>query len=304
MVGQLPTGAGNPAVEWSAQFLGRGGMALFLTLGYGVLLVSTIRRRAWGEVSAVVLTAVLVTAAVHVQKLVFSQWLPRPTGSAGGFPSGHAAAACGLAFLLSVYFPRWAAAAWGAAVAISWSRVPTLGHFPYQVLVGAATGYLVTLAVSDRVAGPSGYQDFVRRYQVPLVLLIPLVAVLYRDHELENSLISLGGAAVLVAGGVALWMWLRLAPAQEETQARRLGYLANALLGTGVILGLELPWLVLLELLVCLAVYTVGERQPAAERSRREPSRIGRLGSLNARWGRELAWTALCAMIVLKELLA
>jgi membrane-associated phospholipid phosphatase len=260
LVGLLPTRVG-PATESCAQWLSHTGNVLMLALGYGALLIYTLRRRAWGEMGVVLGTVALETAAVHLQKFAFPG-LRRPWGSSGGFPSGHAAAACALAFLVATFFPRWSAWIWGVAVAISWSRLATHEHYAYQVLCGAASGYLVALLLTDRLAHRSRYHSFCRVYQLPLLLVIPLAAVLYADHRLAHGLLSLGGGGVLVGGGAALGVWVRL-PAHRSAPAHRPRQVALGLVLAGILVALGLPWLAPLELLACLAVGVLAEREPA-----------------------------------------
>lgn len=68
-----------------------------------------------------------------------------PLGSA--FPSGHAAGAFAVAAVFAHRYRqhRWVPwVAYGAATAISLSRVTTLAHFPSDVFLGAALGYTIT----------------------------------------------------------------------------------------------------------------------------------------------------------------
>ena len=64
-----------------------------------------------------------------------------------GFPSGHAAGAFAVAAVFAHRYRqhRWVPwVAYGAATAISLSRVTTLAHFPSDVFLGAALGYTIT----------------------------------------------------------------------------------------------------------------------------------------------------------------
>jgi hypothetical protein len=63
------------------------------------------------------------------------------------FPSGHAAGAFSVATVIARRYGRhrWVPwVAYGAATAISFSRVTTLAHFPSDVFLGAALGYSIT----------------------------------------------------------------------------------------------------------------------------------------------------------------
>jgi membrane-associated phospholipid phosphatase len=70
-----------------------------------------------------------------------------PSVTSTSFPSGHAAAAFGVAAVFAHRFRqhRWVPwVAYGAAGAISFSRITTQAHFPSDVFLGAALGYTVT----------------------------------------------------------------------------------------------------------------------------------------------------------------
>jgi hypothetical protein len=69
------------------------------------------------------------------------------SGNGSSFPSGHAAGAFCVATVVSTRYKnhRWVPwVMYGAATAISLSRVTTLAHFPSDVFVGAAMGYSVS----------------------------------------------------------------------------------------------------------------------------------------------------------------
>jgi len=240
-------------VGWCAQFLSGTGNVLAIALGYGVLLAFLCRRRAWREVTLVLATLLLETVVVHLQKFAFFDSLRRPWGTGGGFPSGHAAAACALAFLVALYWPRWSVAAYALAVAISWSRLATHEHYAYQVLAGAVSGYLVALLLTERLAQPAGYHRLARAWRVALVLAIPALAFLCAGPRVGSGLPALGGAGVLALGGMTLGLW-----------GRRLRALAGALLLTAIPVAVGLPWLAPLELLACVAVHTLAEREGKA----------------------------------------
>lgn len=65
-------------------------------------------------------------------------------GKGSSFPSGHAAGAFSIATVIARRYRdhRWVPwVAYTAALAVSFSRVPTLSHFPSDVFLGAALGY-------------------------------------------------------------------------------------------------------------------------------------------------------------------
>lgn len=65
----------------------------------------------------------------------------------GSFPSGHTAAAFGVATVIAERYRRhrWVpVAAYGAAAFLSLSRLPTRAHFASDIFIGAAMGYSVS----------------------------------------------------------------------------------------------------------------------------------------------------------------
>lgn len=140
----------EPSPVWqTAHFASNQGNSGFLWLGIGLLLLLALKdaSRDWAVRVARVMLA--ETALVHLIKLATGPWLPRPSHSAGGFPSGHAAAAFALAFLLSERFPRGAVVWYGIAAVIAWSRVEINDHYPYQVVGGMAVGLATALLLFD-----------------------------------------------------------------------------------------------------------------------------------------------------------
>lgn len=296
------------SIRTLAQFFSGIGNVAFLVIGYGALLAHGLSRHERVSIRVVLATLAIETLFVHVQKISLGLWLTRPSGSYGGFPSGHAAAACALAFLLAMYFPRCAILSYGIAIAISWSRIPMEAHWPYQVIVGAATGYLLTLLITDRLARRARHHAVIRAWQNLFVMVIPIIAVLYDHHEYENDTVILLGAAVLVLIGIVLRLrqYWRPAIQHEETHARRMQCLANTLICAGVTFGTELPWLVPLEILACITVYALVERTEPTDAVRESPSAPpltwprGFL-RLPPAWLRECAWSLFILLPIIKE---
>jgi membrane-associated phospholipid phosphatase len=85
-------------------------------------------------------------AAKHDLSGTFFQSHVSVFGKGSSFPSGHAAGAFSIATVIARRYRdhRWVPwVAYTAAVAISFSRVPTLAHFPSDAFLGAALGYTI-----------------------------------------------------------------------------------------------------------------------------------------------------------------
>lgn len=76
---------------------------------------------------------------------------PRPSGehtpAKASFPSGHAASAACLAWILSRRWPRFAWVAWPVAAAVAWSRIVLNRHYLSDVVAGVAIGLACTWLV-------------------------------------------------------------------------------------------------------------------------------------------------------------
>jgi membrane-associated phospholipid phosphatase len=75
---------------------------------------------------------------------------PRPSGHDGGFPSGHTAAACALAYLLTERWPKLAPVWYAFAALVGWARWASGAHYPYQVVAGAILGLAVAVTLAHR----------------------------------------------------------------------------------------------------------------------------------------------------------
>lgn len=88
----------------------------------------------------------LAATAVGVVGLKWAVDRPRPEGRThrrnSSFPSGHAAAAFSTATLLSHRYPRYRLVYYAVASIISFSRIYLGRHYPSDVIVGGAMGYL------------------------------------------------------------------------------------------------------------------------------------------------------------------
>ena len=75
----------------------------------------------------------------------FHEWLPYFTGGSGeqSFPSAHTATAVAVAVLLAEMYPRGRWLFSGLAMLVGIQRLHGGAHFPSDILVGAAMGFLV-----------------------------------------------------------------------------------------------------------------------------------------------------------------
>lgn len=123
---------------------------VFLTSGYLLLLLPSLWRRDWREFILVAGIGIAMTILAQGLKFTVGHWLPRPSGSPGGFPSGHAMAAFTLAFLIHRRLPRVGWLAYAVAALITWARVANHDHWFYQVAAGAILGLVVTALIDRR----------------------------------------------------------------------------------------------------------------------------------------------------------
>ncbi|NLO73279.1 MAG: phosphatase PAP2 family protein [candidate division WS1 bacterium] len=86
-------------------------------------------------------------AATELLKLSTQQPRPRDRDADDGFPSGHAAFAFAFAETLSQHDSRWTIPAYTLAVVTGYQRIRDDGHYPLQVLAGAALGYFISQEV-------------------------------------------------------------------------------------------------------------------------------------------------------------
>lgn len=130
-----------------ANELGGVGNDIFLVLTNGLIVTWAWRRRMPEIIRLTLAMDALVWIIVQSVKLIpFGYWALRPSGETGGFPSGHTTHAFAMAFLLTVYFPRYAWLWYLCAGVISWSRVESAWHTPLQVTAGVFLGMAIGAA--------------------------------------------------------------------------------------------------------------------------------------------------------------
>lgn len=139
-------------VIWSvANFLGGTGNDLFLILSNLFIIGWAWRKRLTSVIKLTLTLDLFVWITVQGIKLIhLKPWYLRPNGGIGGFPSGHATHAFGMAFLLTLYFPRLAWLWYSCAAAISWSRVETDWHTGFQVTAGILLGVALVWGLVSR----------------------------------------------------------------------------------------------------------------------------------------------------------
>ncbi len=151
----MPRTDGHGSVRQVADLASGKGNTFYLSLGILTLLSLAYAARSKDDFKRVAVVMLVETVVVQAsQKIGFYcfGWWPRPSGHDGGFPSGHAAAACALAYLLTERLPRLAPLWYAVAALISWSRVEAGAHYPYQVVGGAILGLTVAIVFHRRFA--------------------------------------------------------------------------------------------------------------------------------------------------------
>jgi len=132
-------------------FLSGIGNDLFLILTNILIIRWAWRKRLGSIIKLTLLLDLVVGVMVHSIKLLkLEPWYLRPNGGTGGFPSGHATHAFGMAFLLTMFFPRLGWLWYSCAAAISWSRVETDWHTGFQVAVGVILGVGIAWVLSTQ----------------------------------------------------------------------------------------------------------------------------------------------------------
>ncbi|MDX1931299.1 MAG: phosphatase PAP2 family protein [Capsulimonadales bacterium] len=149
----LPVGSPEPYWKSAAHLISTKIHDGYLIAGILLLLGLAWRERC--RASAIRVLAVMGTETALFGVIKAGTWYglrqwPRPSGTDGGFPSGHTAASVALAYLLSERFPALAPVFYALAATVAWSRVGDGAHYPYQVLAGAILGFGVALVLSPR----------------------------------------------------------------------------------------------------------------------------------------------------------
>jgi len=120
IIASLPFIYGWPAVKYSLQMLAVGFVALLI---YKTLKMSTTRQRPY-----------------QVDKNIFQNV---PALDLYSFPSGHIMHAVSFSLVLTHFYPEWGWVVWPFTVLVAFSRLILGLHYPSDVIVGAAIGFIV-----------------------------------------------------------------------------------------------------------------------------------------------------------------
>lgn len=136
--------SGDPYIWSIGSFLGGIGNDVFLIGTNIIILIWAWQQRDRSIIKLTLGIDLLVGILVQgIKSMKIYPWYLRPNGGEGGFPSGHATHAFAMAFLLTMFFPRFAWFWYMAAAAISWSRVETGWHSGIQVAAGVVLGVFI-----------------------------------------------------------------------------------------------------------------------------------------------------------------
>lgn len=137
--------------------VGRGisGAPYNIFLAFGIVSLLYLAYAAHSKASFLRVTVVMITETALYGLIKAITWFgfhlfPRPSGHDGGFPSGHTAAVCALAYLLTERWPKLAILWYGLAALVGWSRWTSGAHYPYQVIAGAILGLTVAVTLAHR----------------------------------------------------------------------------------------------------------------------------------------------------------
>jgi membrane-associated phospholipid phosphatase len=151
----------NPTTLHHYRTFSNAGVASLIGAGAGLYLFSyPMHNEHWRETGFLAGEAAL-NSLITAEALKYSFQRERPYQGAGkgqffssgtSFPSEHAAAAWSIAGVISHEYPGKLPGlfAYGLASAVSFSRVRARQHFPSDVLVGSALGYLISQSVYRR----------------------------------------------------------------------------------------------------------------------------------------------------------
>lgn len=127
-----------------AHFLSDQGNQGFQILAHLLMFFTGWSLRNWRPVCLDLAVAATVTASVQLAKrFLIADIAIRPSGGYEGFPSGHASATFSIAFVLSLYYPRFSWLWYTVAGMITWARIQTNAHTQPQIIAGMLFGTIV-----------------------------------------------------------------------------------------------------------------------------------------------------------------
>ena len=135
-------------------------------IGIFILMIAVLnKKKKKGEFAKCFFIMLIIAIIVNSCKYIFfSNEFTRPSGSIGGFPSGHSFTAFAMAFIFSINFPKLSTFSMLSAFLVAWSRIYAGGkvrsfvfstefyepmqdkipaHYPYQVVWGSILGLLL-----------------------------------------------------------------------------------------------------------------------------------------------------------------
>ena len=131
----------NPSISSLGDFLGSTGNLLFLISSNMIICGWAWRKQLRSVIKLTLGVDLAVLILVQsIKRIDLSPWNIRPNGGIDGFPSGHATHAFAMAFLLTMFFPRFAWLWYLCAATISWSRIETESHNGFQIVAGIILG--------------------------------------------------------------------------------------------------------------------------------------------------------------------
>ncbi len=110
------------------------------------------KRLFWGLITSGIVVQVIKHLAGRARPRVTHETIfigPSLRSGYDSFPSGHTTIAFCFAYMLSRYYPRYAAAFYAFAVLVGIDRIQGFHHFPSDVLAGVIVGTLVGWFFSD-----------------------------------------------------------------------------------------------------------------------------------------------------------
>lgn len=141
----------NHTIASIGEFLSGIGNDLFLIISNALIIGWAWRKRLKSVIKLTLgVDVAVLLLAQGIKKLNLGSWNIRPHGGTDGFPSGHTTHAFAMAFLLTIFFPRFSWLWYTCAAAISWSRIETNAHNGFQITAGVLLGTSIAWVLVTR----------------------------------------------------------------------------------------------------------------------------------------------------------